>query len=540
MNFPTTQIKKIEPDNDAIQWPEQHQFKKSIRFEFALYISSIIILLMSITGYFITSFYVESATRNVLDKLLTQSRSYSSSAGKLIISSKDPDELLLNNICKKLAAENPDVYWAGITNQKGIFIAHTDIVKVITSEKMPDVTSGSFPELLKPGESLEISKDSVFTAVPVIENNLSLGKLVVASSDKQITIARKTSILTVVLLTVIIIILCISSTLIILGRKLRSISIITNYLKQIDFEKFSFDFSVKDKNEFGYLAKTLKVMAARLNIAQNNLIENERMARELEIAREIQANILPREFPKSELFEFAGKYYSAKEVGGDYYDFIEIDDNFLAFVVADVSGKSLPGMLIMLLTRDIIKEFTRSIIQPAELLKHVNQELRPNLKRGTFVTMFYGLLNKNTGQLDFASAGHNPLIKIDGGSGNAELIQTTGYPLGLMPAEQFNKRIKTGHLSLAKNDLIIQYTDGINEALNSNNKEFGMDLFMQLIKSFKHLKADEIVDEVLQQHQAFVGSAPQYDDITLIALKWCEKITDIKYIQLMENTNETR
>jgi len=534
MNCPITQTNKNKEERLDTGWPRQQQFKKSIKLEFALLFSVMFLILMIVTGYIITNYYVKTTTENVLEKLLIQSRSYSRSAGKLIIASAEPDKLLLNNICKNLTSDNADVYWTGIANNDNTFIAHTDIIKVITSKKLSSITSDDFNEVLHVNETLGIRGDTIFVTVPIVENEVILGKLAVSSSDNQISRARKTSIITVSVVTFIMIVLGIVFTMLILGRKLRSISIITNNLKQMDFDNLSFDYSINDKNELGYLSETLKAMGSKLIIAQQNLIENERMAKELEIAREIQAQILPREYPRSELFEVAGTYISAKEVGGDYYDFIDFDDEFLTIIIADVSGKSLPGMINMLITRDITKDFLRTIRQPAETLKHVNHELLSNLKKGTFVTMFCGLLNKKTGQLTFASAGHNPLIKVYDNNSKVELIKTNGYPLGLMPSHQFEKRIETGQIALEKNDLLIQYTDGINEALNSAGEEFGMNRFLELIKSLPKNDFKKFVDEIIHQHEAFVGQAHQYDDITLIAIKWHDKSAEINIIRQME------
>jgi sigma-B regulation protein RsbU (phosphoserine phosphatase) len=240
----------------------------------------------------------------------------------------------------------------------------------------------------------------------------------------------------------------------------------------------------------------------------------------LEIAHEIQANILPREYPKTSNFEFAGAYRSAREVGGDYYDFIDIDKDHLGFLIADVSGKSLPGMLVMLLTRDIIVRLAGSIKQPADLLKEVNRELLLSIKRNMFVTMFYGVLNKTTGCFIFASAGHNPLVRLNGQTGESELIKTKGYPLGMIPPEPFDKRIETGRILLLKNDWLIQYTDGINEAQNSDGEEFGMDRFVQVLQSHRLLCPKELSLQTLGRLERFVDSAPQYDDITLVTMKW--------------------
>jgi serine phosphatase RsbU (regulator of sigma subunit) len=540
MNSQKNQSKSPDPNGSGIDWPDPQLYKKSITFEFAFYISLAVVMLMSITGYIVTSIYVKTTTRDVIDKLLIRSRSYSNSAGKFIISTKEPDELMLNNVCKKLASDNPDIFWAGIADPHNNLLAHTDIRKIITSDQMVPVKSQEFPDLLQSGEALALCGDTIFASVPILESEIVVGRLTMASSNYQITRARRNSIITIAIVATAMIFVGIPLAMIMIRRKLRSITTITRSLQQINMENLAVDISIKENNELGYLADTISVMGAKLNLAQKKLIESERMAKELEIAREIQKSILPRGFPKTDSFEFAGGYRSAREVGGDYYDFMDFGDEYLAFLVADVSGKSLPGMLIMLLTRDIIKELTRSIQRPAELLKQVNRELKANIKKGTFVTMFYGLINKKTGEFTFASAGHNPLIKLNGSGGDPVLLKTNGYPLGMMPVEQFNGRIETGQISLQEGDILVQYTDGINEALNSSQTEFGMPRFLQALNSTRHSVTEKIVEGVFDQLESFVGPSQQYDDITLIVLKWLNNKVEMEKHEKPEGISANR
>ena len=501
-------------------WPEASQFRRSIRLEFALYVSGIILVLMAITGYVISDQYVKTVTRNVVDKILVQARSHSGTAGKLLIADARPDALLLSNICNRLAGDNPDVYWVGITDVDDVFIAHTDLKQVIGSARMRKITPSGFHDLLAPHESFAVETDTVYITVPVEENQVVLGKLAVAASAGSIKEARKTSILTVGMITVAMIMVGIPVTVAVLRQKLRPISVITEHLKSVDLRNISLEVPVTTKNELGFLAATIRVMGAKLNVAQKELIEKERMSRELEIARQIQANILPKTYPQGQNIGLAGAYLSAREVGGDYYDFIDFDDEHIGILIADVSGKSLPGMLVMLMTRDIVKRVTRSVREPHRVLCEVNRELLGNIKRGMFVTMFFGVLNKANGELSFASAGHNPIVLVSGGSGRIDLIKTKGLPLGLVGSEAYERRVESGEIRLSPDDWVILYTDGVTEAQNGTGEEFGLDRFSQIISAYRSLSPEEFVTRLLKKHRQFVGKAPQYDDITVLAVKW--------------------
>ena len=530
----------MSPDSKDMlmaDWPQPSQFRKSIRFEFAMYVSGIIITLMLVTGYVISSQYVKTVTRSVVDKLLVQARSYSEPAGKLMISGDGPDALLLNNICKKLADGDPNVYWAGITDDDHRFIAHTDIKQVIRAAKMRRVTAGRFQDMLKAREGFSLEQDTVFIAVPIAENSVTLGNLSVAASAAPIRKARTTSILTVASISIVMIGMGIPLTIAVLRRRLRPISLITDHLKAADLHNISLDIPVRSENEFGYLAETIRVMGSKLNVAQKELIEKERMARELEIAREIQANILPKSYPRGTGFELSGMYRSAREVGGDYYDFIEFDNDRLGILVADVSGKSLPGMLVMLITRDIVKRLARSVVEPADLLTAVNADLIGNIKKGMFVTMFFGVLDKSTGEFRFASAGHNQLIYVRGDTGKVELLKTRGFPLGMVDSNAYKKRIESRRILLSRNDWLVQYTDGINEAQNEAGEEFGLDRVTRIIGEQRDRRPCDLVGDLLGEHNLFVGDTPQYDDITLLAIKWLGQTADTRTGAMGETEN---
>jgi len=501
-------------------WPESSRYRRSIRVEFSLYVSGIILLMMLVTGVVITNKYVDTVSENVIETLLVQARAYSGPAGKHIISSETPDALLLNNTCKRLMADNPDVYWAGIANNNGRFIAHTDFSQVIGEVTMTEITANDLNTLSREGERINLIGDTIFTSVPIAENGIEFGRLGLASSAAQIDKARLASILSVASITIVMLLLGLPGMMFILHRKLRPVSVITDVLKQADLENLDLSIPVKSRNEFGYLAETIEVMGAKLGDAQRHLLEKDRIARELDIAREIQANILPRGYPRTAEFEFAGAYQSAREIGGDYYDFLEIDERRLAFLVADVSGKSLPGMLVMLLTRDMVRQQASLSANPAALLCQVNRELKRSIKKGMFVTMFYGVIDRANGDVRFASAGHNPLIHIDQFGQQVNLVKTKGYPLGLMPPKLFEERIETGRIEMQPGDWLVQYTDGMNEALNPSGEEFGMERFTDLLRKSCHCQPNEFVEDTLAGHRKFVAKASQYDDITLLALKW--------------------
>jgi serine phosphatase RsbU (regulator of sigma subunit) len=509
-----------------MDWPKPSDFKKSIRFEFTLYVSAVVIGMMLFTGYIVSNRYVNTVTRSVIDKMVTQARSYSGPAGKLIIGSSTPDILLLSNTCKQLAGANHDVYWAGISDRGGAFIAHTDMRKVLTSEIAAEPQSGQYNDLLMTGEGVHSTDDTIYISVPIVENNVEVGRLSVAASTAPIKAARRSSTLLIAIITAGMIAIGVPLTMVVLHKKLRPFGLIIESLKNANIDDIRIDISLQGRDEFAYLADTLRTMGRKLNIAQKDLIEQHRIAQELDIAREIQESILPKSIPRSTNFGIGVTYRSALEVGGDYYDFIQLDDDHLMMLIADVSGKSLPGMLVMLITRDIVKRVARPDKSPKEILSEVNDELLENIRKGMFVTMFLGILSTKTGQVTYASAGHNPILHLSSDSGKASYIKTKGFPLGMMPTSAFASRLEQGNIRLRSRDILLQYTDGVNEALSASEEEFGFDRFARFVESHHELEPGVFVQRFIEEHAQFVGDAKQYDDITLLILKWLGASSD--------------
>jgi serine phosphatase RsbU (regulator of sigma subunit) len=519
-----------EDINSALeQWPSPSKYSRSIRREFALYLGGLVLFLMLITGLIITNQMVATVTDNIVDKILAQTRSYAGAASKQMIAADGPDVLMLTDICKKLMADNPDCGWVGVADKQGRYLAHTEMKQVIASSSLSLTRSETYADRLRSGETLQVTDDSIAVAIPIIEQDVILGTLGMSSSTRTITAVRKSVLLTVALITIIMILIGVPLTMVILNVRLKPLNLITESLRKVDIGNIRFDLPIKTSNELGYLAETLQVMGGRLDRAQKQMVETERMTRELEIAREIQLNILPKKYPCGEGFQFAGKYRSARTVGGDYYDFIDIGNDKLAVVVADVSGKSLPGMLVMLLTRDLVITHAPRIADTSRLLSVVNRELQPEIRKGMFVTMFYGILDKTSGRFDFCWAGHKTRIFL--------LVKTKGYPLGMMNADAFDKRIESGEIMLKNGDCLIQYTDGINEAMDSSHTEYGMERMVSIISANALLSAADVTDAVMNNVSTFVGEAPQADDMTFLTMKWNGHISDNRQTYIEESIN---
>ena len=281
---------------------------------------------------------------------------------------------------------------------------------------------------------------------------------------------------------------------------------------------------IYDNDEIGDLAKSFNAMAVSLKDYINNLAsitaEKERISTELNVATQIQADMLPRifpAFPERKEFDIYASMNPAKEVGGDFYDFFFVDDKHLALVMADVSGKGVPAALFMVISKTLIK--TRALMggTPSEILYDVNNQLCEGNDAGLFVTVWLGILDIETGKITAANAGHEyPALKrVDNPS--FELLKDKHTP-AVATIEEI--RFKNYEIELNPGDVLFIYTDGVAEATNSSEELYGTDRMIEDLNRYTDAKIDELLINMKKEVDKFTGDAPQFDDITMLGLRY--------------------
>lgn len=276
---------------------------------------------------------------------------------------------------------------------------------------------------------------------------------------------------------------------------------------------------VRVRNEIGVLADSFSEMTGELDsyMTENLRLtsERERVAAELEMAAEIQLDMLPKEFPSSAAFELYASMDPAKEVGGDFYDFFMIDEDHLALVIADVSGKGMPAALFMMKSKIIIKENALSGGTPARIIEKANNAICENNDAMMFVTVWLGILELSTGKLTAANAGHEyPIIRQP--DGGFELFKDKhGISLGMRK----NRTFKEYELTLQKGSTLFVYTDGAPEAANGEETLYGTDRLLEALNREPDSSPQKLIDDVHKAVDEFVGDAPQFDDLTMLCVK---------------------
>ncbi len=281
---------------------------------------------------------------------------------------------------------------------------------------------------------------------------------------------------------------------------------------------------IRTGDEIQTLSETLLKMEQDINHYIDNLTkvtaEKERISAELNVATQIQADMLPRifpAFPDRQEFDIFATMNPAKEVGGDFYDFFLTDPDHLALVVADVSGKGIPAALFMVISKTLIKNQAQMGDSPKEILRAVNDQLCENNEAEMFVTVWLGILEISTGVLTAVNAGHEyPIMRKAGGA--YELLDDPhGFVMGVMPGMQYQEY----EIEMHRGDSIYVYSDGAPDAVNLQEEQFERERLLASLNQVPDALPEELLRQVKGDIDRFVGDAAQFDDITMLCMRYC-------------------
>ena len=240
----------------------------------------------------------------------------------------------------------------------------------------------------------------------------------------------------------------------------------------------------------------------------------ERIASELRIARDIQMSMVPSVFPEREGLDMFAQMTAAKEVGGDMYGYVLLGDK-LYFAVGDVSGKGVPASLFMAQATRLFRTLAAQGMMPAEICTRMNNALNEDNEQGMFITMFLGLLDLQTGHLQFCNAGHNPPV-IGGGENNGDFLEMeSNAPIGLFPGIEYEGE----EIDNIKGRAIFVYTDGLNEAEDTEQKQFGDDKLLEILRETKFDSARQVIETLAAQVEKHRNGAEPNDDLTMLCLR---------------------
>lgn len=366
-----------------------------------------------------------------------------------------------------------------------------------------------------------------YTSVsPVLdENNKAIAEIQYILDMKEVRSHLNSFLYTMLLISLAIVTVAILAYILFVRRVVtKPISKLAKFTKEItdsgEFENQRIE--IKTGDEIEDLGNSFNYMLTEITHYIDNLTavtaEKERISVELNVAKDIQASMLPcifPAFPERPELDIYATMTPAKEVGGDFYDFFLVDDDHLVLVMADVSGKGVPAALFMVIAKTLLKNCAQTGLSPKDILEKVNNQLCENNEAELFVTVWLGILELSTGRLIYANAGHEcPVLKR--ANGDYELIKVKH---GFVLAGLEGVRYKEYELSLCIGDKLYLYTDGVAEATDADNQLYGTDRMLFALNDNKNVSAQKLLHLMKEDIDTFVGEAPQFDDITMLALE---------------------
>ncbi len=491
--------------------------RTSIKTEITFFIVALMIAVIGALSFFMLRAQKESLTNEVELRGQSIAKNLASSISDFFLTE---DELSIAKIMADIM-NNKDVEYSIVIDEKGKIKASNNLELLGTAFAEP-----AMAEELQPAPNRIIiftgkgGKTIDFSAPVMEKGKIKLGTVRLGISYNIIEDVLNEAYIRASIISIAAIVLGIIGAFLLGAAITKSIGVLAKGAKTIGTGNLDFKIKVKSKNELGELASIFNMMTIDLKHAQEAVVTQQRMEKELEVAREIQLSLIPKDIAKIEGYKIDAYYKAAREVSGDYYDIIPLNKEKYGIVMGDVSGKGVPAAMIMTMARSILHSEARgSYDQPSsETLKKLNTIISADIKEGMFVTVFYGILDIKKDKINIASAGHNNTLVYRGKTKEIQLYNPKGFPLGIMQGASFDKKIQDEDILLDHDDKLVIFTDGITEAMNGANEEFGDARLLETIADTGKKSGKEILDAIINNVAGFVKEAEQSDDIALLVL----------------------
>lgn len=441
------------------------------------------------------------------------------------------DDLHLAAVVKTLIRTNPKLAYAFVVDEDNLIWAHSQTNRLFTkyapAPGAPPVGREAVRQELNDPQAGKVHE----IAYPIFLGELRLGTARIALKESAIAEEIRRGGRGAWIMFFVALVLSTIGAYFLLTILVAPVRKLTDGMLAVSQGRLDHQIVIRSNDEFGQIAQVFNDMTRRFNQAQRNLLEQERLQQEMQVAQEIQHTLLPRELPQIEGYEVSSMYRSAKEVGGDYFDFVWVDDNVLGIAVADVSGKGIPGSLVMTMIRTALRLEARNNHNATDVMAKVNNFVTRDMKKGMFVTMFYIILDSRRRIIQYTCAGHNPMILYREETDQIYYLKPRGFPVGIdLPnPDLFQKSLTQESVKLKKGDVLLLYTDGITEAMNPRREQFGEKRLLDLVRQHHELSAEEFVQKLSEEIARFTEDYPQNDDITCVAIKEKMMADDVQF-----------
>ena len=461
----------------------------------------------------------ETLTSEIENRILLSARNLALISASALLGNYP--ELTLHPLLKEMQASRPELAVTTVVDVSGVIQGDTDVRKVGEKYVPPD---GLKPLPRVPGQGTDellVENDELLVARVTVRSSAGqrLGTTSVGIRREYIT--RTIGRVRFQQIPILISLLAagIGCAFFLMSFLLRPVAALRSGIERIGNGDFDTPIRLGDRTELGLLAETVNAMASQLKIGQTEARERDRLAHEIELARRIQHSLLPTGRRTFGELVIEGAHQAATEVGGDYYDVIELPGGRVGIAIADVAGKGLAGCMVTSMLHALLHTLSEMYDSPTELLSALDARLGSMLERGRFVSMFYGVLVPETGRIVYASAGHCPLLIYRGATKTVEWQYTEGIPLCAIRGGVVRKTLRDVTVEVGPGDVLVQYTDGINEATDaSGSEQFGFEQIERVVQAAGSGGPAAVLDALQQAVESWRGGSSPEDDETLLVI----------------------
>lgn len=494
---------------------DKMRFHQRLSVQLSMAVALVTSLAFGFTVWFVASQERRTLTNELTLRLLSESRNLSLAAAAPLLR-RDP-ELGLHPLILKALSEDTSLSNLIVVDSRNIIQGHRDILQVGNPFEAPP--SGIALDItLNPEERAWIDASGrVVIEQPIYQQSSRIGSLLLWANRDGIEATVQEAQRRLIIIASGGTLLTILSVLILVNINLAPLASLRRGVQSLGSGDLTTRINVSTRNELGMFAELVNSMAAGLQIAQAKAIQKERIDHELTIARELQRMLLPKDVQRAPGYEILAHYTPALEVSGDYYDVFALDRNHLAIVAADVSGKGVPGLVVMAMLRTGLRSLASATRSPVETLVLASRLLHGHMGRGMFVTCLYGILDVRIHQISYVSAGHCPPMLF--GTRGATFLPAGGKALGMFPESIFSASLKPRTVNLQENDGLLLYTDGLIEAMNAAGEQLGSEAVQRLMQHMGVEKQTHVTEALLGLVDNHRGSRSLSDDLTLLSLR---------------------
>jgi len=501
--------------------------KKKIRFGLRMKFSLAIIVLVALVLLTLAIYFIQRESNLLRKQIYTYIQRELIHLSNSTRDSIGVDELALLSAVQDLK-KIKYIKHAYILNKKDEIVRHFNPrVKQGPGEKINDKISRDFSKATGVDKILRISmKDPRDSGGQIIDfsrrvphkffKDRSVGTVIIGISDS--IIRKETAQATRVIIFISLVFLGISmlGAFILASITIKPIHILSDGAAIIGKGNLDHQIEIKSSDELGQLANEFNVMTTMIKNAKEQEIETRIMDEQLEIAKDIQEGLNPMYYYDKKGIQIKGYTRAAKGVGGDYYDYIDIDENRVCALISDVSGKGVPASLVMVMIRTVFTSYiSRKDIDCGRVVRAINDSLSADFAIDKFATLFFIIYDRKKEELSFANAGHGPLYCYRANTDSCTAAKLDGVPIGIMEDVDYQQ----AKVKLGPGDMVMMCTDGITEMRNMQKDEYGLGRVLELMLSHNHLNASEFVDLLVNDCDDFRGEASPHDDMTTLIFK---------------------